>query len=259
MKPETVERYTILYKYLLLLKEPLYLFLTQIFHHLSPADWWEEFIEPVLQRENKENFKYLDIADLLNVFKMNWEKIFVYLDKDYRKYKYDKQYRMVNRVHRIRTIVAHANESDMTSLVFSNSLAALLDFSKLIQARKYLPQQLEQECLKYPQILPSKSHPKRKTEELKEKILATIEEKVLLKAINFEGLELDIKLSIDRTMQRLNSMRTLEEILGFFNNAQLSKRGMFIRETLHRHGLLAFEDIKDEINRLYDEELGTDV
>jgi hypothetical protein len=139
MKTETIKHYTILYQYLLLLKEPLYIFLIQIFQHLSPVTWWEDFIQPVLQRDDKENFKYLDIADLLNVFKMNWEKAFKYLDKDYRKYKYDREYRLVNKVHRIRTIVAHANETDMPPFIFSESLAVLLDFAKLIQAKEPLP------------------------------------------------------------------------------------------------------------------------
>ncbi len=72
MKKETIRQYTVLYQYLLLLKEPTYIFLIQIFQHLSPSSWWEDYIEPVLRYENKENFKYLDMSDLLNVFKMNW-------------------------------------------------------------------------------------------------------------------------------------------------------------------------------------------
>jgi hypothetical protein len=65
------------------------------------------------------------------------------------------------------------------------------------------------------------------------------------------GLEPDIKLSLDRTILRFHSLRTLEEIVDFFNNAMLSERGILITETLHGYGLPAFEDIKDEINALY--------
>jgi hypothetical protein len=36
MKKETIREYTILFQYLLLLKEPTYIFLIQIFQHLSP-------------------------------------------------------------------------------------------------------------------------------------------------------------------------------------------------------------------------------
>ena len=256
MKAEVIRQYTVLYQYLLLLKEPLYIFLIQIFQHLSPVTWWEDYIQPVLQREDKDNFKYLDIADLLNVFKMNWERVFKYLDKDYYRFKYNKEYRTVSKVHQIRTIVAHANETDMSPFVFSESLAALLDFAKLIQTREPLPQKLEQDWMKYSRKLPAEPPPQRKTDKLKDKILTIIEEKVLLKAINFGGLEPDIKLSLDRTILRFHSLRTLEEIMGFFNNAMRSERGIVITNSLHEYGLPAFEDIKDEINTLYDTEFG---
>jgi hypothetical protein len=257
MKNEIVKQYTILYQYLLLLKEPLYIFLIQIFQHISPVTWWEDFIEGVLHHESKENFKYLDIADLLNVFKVNWERIFRYLDKNYRKYKYDNEYKLVNKVHYIRTIVAHANDADMSPFVFADSLAYLLDFAKLITARENLTHKLEQDWIKYTRQLPSEQSVLRQEDKLKEKILSVIEEKVLLKAVSFDGLEPDIKLSIDRTILRLHSMRTIEEIIGFFNNAMRSERGMFVQDALHKHCLLAFEDIKDEINAIYDNEKST--
>jgi hypothetical protein len=251
MKKETIREYTLLYQYLLLLKEPLYIFLIQVFQHLSPASWWEDFIQPVLQRDDKENFKYLDIADLLNVFKMNWERVFRYLDRNYRKYKYDNEYRLVNKVHHIRTIVAHANETQMSPLVFSKSLAALLDFAKLVNAKENLLLKLEQDWNSYSRNLPSECPVNKNTGRLKEKILSLIEEKVLLRAINVETLPPGIKLSVDRTTLRLHSMRTIEEIMGFFNNAMKSKRGITVQDALHKHGLLAFEDIKDEVNTLY--------
>jgi hypothetical protein len=90
-----------------------------------------------------------------------------------------------------------------------------------------------------------------KEEAIREKILLEIENQVLIKAVNSETLPSDIKISMDRTLLRLHSMRTLDEIIGFFNNAMRSERGMVIQDSLHRNGLLAFEDIKDEVNRMY--------
>jgi hypothetical protein len=139
----------------------------------------------------------------------------------------------------------------MSPWIFADSLAALLDFAKLIQAREPLPQKLEQDRMKCSRKLPAEPPPQKTTEALKEKIVSVIEEKVLLRAVSFEGLEPDIKLSLDRTILRFHSLRTLEEILGFFNNAMRSERGMIITETLHSRGLPAFEDIKDEVNALY--------
>jgi len=253
VKKETIREYTTLYQYLLLLKEPTYIFLIQIFQHLSPVTWWEDFIKPVFQYEKKENFKYLDIADLLNVFKMNWENIFKYLDKKYHKFKYDNEYKLVNKVHRIRTIVAHANESDMSPFVFTDSLSSLLEYAKLVGAPENLSQKLELDWMKYRQALPEKTIKAPKDETLRAAILSVIENKVLIKAVNCATLPPDIKLSVDRTALRLHSMRTLDEITGFFNNAMTSERGIAVQNALHKEGLLAFEDIKDEINRIFSE------
>ena len=252
MKKESVKQYAILYQYLLLLKEPTYIFLIQIFQHLSPSNWWKEYIEPVLHNESKENFKYLDMSDLLNVFKMNWEIIFKYLDKKYFKYKYDDEYKLVNKVHRIRTIVAHANDIDMSALIFVDYLSCLLDYSKLIYADEALIQKLELEWMKYRKILPENHSGISDKEILKTNLLSVIENKVLLKAVNNDALPADIKLSVDRTTLRLHSMRTVEEIIGFFNNAMRSERGIIVHAALHKEGLLGFEDIKDEINMLYE-------
>jgi len=252
MKKTTIKEYTILYQYLLLLKEPTFVFLIQVFQHLSPTHWWEEFIEPVLQHEKKENFKYLDISDLLNVFKMNMNIILKYLNKQHHKYKYDSEYKLVNKVHRIRTIVAHANDIDMSPSIFADSLSCLLDYAKLINAGSTLINKLELEWMKYSQTVPEKPPKKSGDESIKAAILSVIEKKVLLKAVNNNALPADIRLSVDRTPLRLNSMRTIEEIIGFFNNAMLSERGIIVQNALHKEGLLAFEDIKSEINGIYE-------
>ena len=251
MKKETIKEYAILYKYLLRLKEPTYIFLIQIFQHLSPSLWWEKYIEPVLKFEKKENFKCLDISDMLNVFKMNWENIFRYLDKDYYKFKYDNEYKLVSKVHRIRTVVAHANDIDMSPFVFVDYLVCLLDYCKLLNTNKTLIQKLELDWMKYRRTLPEKQDKAHEEETLKAEILSVIENKVLLKAVNCETLPIDVKLSNDRTILRFHSMRTLDEIVGFFNGALLSERGRIVEEALHKNGLLGFEDIKDEINEIY--------
>jgi hypothetical protein len=255
MKKETIREYTIIFQYLLLLKEPTYIFLTQILQHLSPITWWEDFIEPVLQREDKENFKYLDFSDLLNALKMNWEQIWRYLDKDYKKYKYNNEYRLVNKVHRIRTIVAHANDIDMSPSIFFDSLACLVEYARLIRADNTLVAKLELDWHKAEKSLPETVPIPRNEETLKTLIISTIENKVLLGAVSCETLPPDIKLSVDRTTRRLHSMRTVDEIMSFFNNAIRSERGMTVQDVLHNNGLLSFEDIKDEINRMYVESL----
>jgi hypothetical protein len=258
MKKETIKHYTILYQYLLLLKEPTYIFLIQIFHHLSPETWWEDFIEPVLQRENKENFKYLDFSDLLNVSKMNWEHIFSYLDDDYHKFKYNNEYKMVNQVHKIRNIVAHASDIDMSLVIFVDSLSCLLEYASIIHCDEKIIQMLEIDWAKYKKQISDDSIVHRNDEIIKQNILSIIDDKILLNAINCEKLKPDIRLSVDRTALRLHSMRTLEEILGFFNNAMKSERGLVVSQALHKANLCSFEDIKEEVNNVYAKHMNED-
>ena len=252
MKKETITHYTILYQYLLLLKEPTYIFIIQALQHIQPITWWEDFIEPVIQRENKENFKYLDIADLLNVIKMNWNHIFAYYDKNYYRYKYDDEYKLVQKVHKVRTDVAHANEIDMSSFIFVDSLLSLLDYAKLIRAKKSLIIRLDADWMKYKKLLPEKMPKPNKEKPVIEAILSVIENEVLLKAVNCDTLPPDIKKSVDRTTMRLRSMRTLDEIIGFFNAAAGSERGRVVEETLRKNGLLGFADIQKEIKEIYE-------
>jgi hypothetical protein len=166
---------------------------------------------------------------------------------------------MVNKVHHIRNIVSHANDIDMSSYIFTESIACLIEFSKLIHTKETLVHHLEQDWIKYTRQFPSEKSVQKKGDKLKERILSVIEEKVLLKAVNFDDLEPDIKLSVDRTTLRLHSMRTIEEIMGFFSNAMHSERGLVVEKSLHEHGLLAFEDIKDEITALYNDNCGLEI
>jgi hypothetical protein len=184
---------------------------------------------------------------------MNWESIFKFLDKNYYKFKYDSEYKLINKVHRIRTIVAHANDIDTSLFIFVDSLSCLLDYSKLIHSNEKNIRKLEMEWMKYRKLLPEKQGKLLKEETLRADILSIIENKVLLKAINTNILPLDIRLSVDRTTMRLHSMRTVEEIVSFFNNAMRSERGIAVQTALHKEGLLAFEDLKDEINAIFNE------
>jgi len=253
MKSETVREYAILYQYLLHLKEPTYIFLIQAFQHLSPSNWWEDYIERVLEYERKENFRYLDIADLLNVMKVNWDAIFGYIDKTHFRFKYDGEYKLVGRIHRLRNTVAHANENEMSAFAFVDGLSDLLDYAKLLGAPLGLRRKLEPDLVKHGAELRSKTRPRNNDEELRKRLVGAIEDRVLLKAKSCDALAADVRLSVDRTVMRINSMRTAEEIVGFFNGAIQSERGKIVQFALHNNGLLGFEDIRDEINGIYAE------
>jgi hypothetical protein len=141
----------------------------------------------------------------------------------------------------------------MSPSVFVDCLASLLEYSRLIckDLDKEVPNKLELEWIKHRRALPEKQPALFNTETVRAEILSIIENKVLLRAVNCETLPPDIKLSVDRTILRIHSMRTIEEIVGFFNNAMRSERGIVVEAALHKEGLLAFDDIKDEINRIF--------
>jgi hypothetical protein len=158
---------------------------------------------------------------------------------------------MVNKVHLIRTIVAHANDIDMSPFIFTGSLACLLEYARLIRVDNTIVAKLELDWQKAENSLPETIPAARNEDTLKIRIITLIENKVLLGAVSHETLPHDIKLSVDRTIFRIHSMRTIDEIMGFFNNAMHSERGMIVQDVLHNNGLSGFEDIKDEINLMY--------
>ena len=257
MNNTIIDQYLILYKYLLLLKEPLYVYLIQIFQHLSPKTWWNDFIYPVIYKSEyeKENFKYLDIADLLNIYKANWERIYQYLDKKYFKFKYNKEFLIVDKFHKIRNVIAHANENNMTSYYFVEYLSDILRFSEIINTEKIIKQNIRNDLNKYKNEL-SLEKPFNNIKLIMEKIISKIDDEVLIKAIHCNTLNPTTKIAINRTTMRFHSMRTIEEVMGFFNNAiEKSESGKRIKEELNKNGLKAFEDIKDEINTLYINEM----
>jgi hypothetical protein len=68
VKKEIIREYTILFQYLLLLKEPTYIFLTQILQHLSPITWWEDFIELSVDRTTLRLHSMRTIEEIIGFF-----------------------------------------------------------------------------------------------------------------------------------------------------------------------------------------------
>ncbi|MCL1836663.1 MAG: Swt1 family HEPN domain-containing protein [Treponema sp.] len=255
MEKTIIDQYIVLYRYILMLKEPLYVYLIQIFQRLSPKTWWNDFIYPVIYKSeyDKENFKYLDMADLLNIYKANWERIFQYLDKKYYKFKYNKEFLIVDKFHQIRNIIAHANENNMTSILFVEYLSDILKFCEIIKVENKLVNEIKNELKNCKNILPLKIS-ENKSKILMDKIITKIEKEVLLEAIHCTALSPATRISINRTTMRFRSMRTIEEVMGFFNNAiDKSEYGKKIKEELVKNGLTPFEGIKDEINKMYND------
>ncbi len=84
----------------------------------------------------------------------------------------------------------------------------------------------------------------------KKYLVKYIETKVINPALKSKVLDEETKKSIEHTSRVLNNKKTVSEILDFFAYALDSVRGKQIRETLHKAGLKAFEDIKNECEDL---------
>ncbi|MDR1970851.1 MAG: hypothetical protein LBQ46_02915 [Treponema sp.] len=245
MQAPQIKMFTILYQYLLLIKESLYVFLAQVLQHLSPDSWWEKYFDPVLTEENNKDFRYLDLTDLLNILRKNWADIYNYLEKDDASYIYNDAYKMTGAMLYIRNTVAHAREIQLSPQDFVNYLEYILDFANFVKAKKDLIGKLENDLRKYRKEIASKEE-KPRVNLHREELINLIEKEVLFEAMICEALRPDVKASVVRTIIRLKSMRTVEEIIGFFNGALDSPRGREVSDELHAHGLKAFVDIKDQ-------------
>ena len=87
--------------------------------------------------------------------------------------------------------------------------------------------------------------------EEKGKLLAIINENVILPALACETLDADIKTSILGTQKRLEVQNTAAGIIAFFDDALRSRRGKRIYEALKSVGLKGFEDITDIVKDSY--------
>jgi hypothetical protein len=83
--------------------------------------------------------------------------------QNYQKFKYDGEWKMVNKVHHIKNIVSRANDVDISSFIFTESIACLIDFAKLIHTKENLIHHLEQNWIKYTQQFSSEQPIQRKT------------------------------------------------------------------------------------------------
>jgi hypothetical protein len=254
MKKNQILMYKKLYEYLLVLKDPLFVFLSEIVQHLSPGEWWELYIVPILGDKDKQDFRYLDIVDLLKVLQTNWGPIYSRLNNDKSGYVYDSNFALTAQVLQIRHTVAYANEINMSWQIFLKNMAALTEFAKFINAGEEVVDRLESDWIKYKNIAPDYKELRTDTandQKTRDSIVEDIEKDVLFNAMVSNSLPPDIKGSIVRTMIRLRSMRTSDEVLGFFKGSLKSPRGKEVTEALHECSLIAFADILDKIKEKY--------
>jgi hypothetical protein len=178
-----------------------------------------------------------------------------YIERDDSAYIYNDDYKLTSAILYIRNTVAHAREIQLSPQDFVNYLAYILDFANFINAKSEVISRLENDLKKYRDEITLKEKEPHIVIH-REELIDYIEKETLFDAMICENLRPDVKASIVRTIIRLKSMRTTEEIIGFFNGALESARGREVSDELHAHNLKAFIDIKDNVNTKYSKDNG---
>ena len=83
----------------------------------------------------------------------------------------------------------------------------------------------------------------------RKQLLNFIKENVLFPALACKELSQDIKDSVQDTFERLELKNSTKEILDFFEDALIARRGI-IHEEFLKHNLKGFEEIADEVRKL---------
>lgn len=84
----------------------------------------------------------------------------------------------------------------------------------------------------------------------KEAILDYIKEQVLIPALNCTELSEDIRASVQDTYERLELKNSTKEVLDFFDDALIARRGNIIHEEFKKLGLKGFEEIETNVKKL---------
>jgi hypothetical protein len=258
MNNRKIKMYISLYEHLLLLYEPLVTYLSSILPATYKESWWEYSIVNAFkttqtdnmkqkykkERKLKELLKYdmktlesFDFSDLLEILIYNWKKI----NNDVAKRQ------LFYKLKEVRNDISHPNENKPISKKFKSYVAYIIDFAKIINAENVFINKLE----KYIRV--ETDNPKNgiTEEEKRKKLLELVETSVIDPALNCDKLNDDIKESLIRTLIRFEIAETIDDINAFFKGALGSSRGEEIYKHLHKNNLKAFENIREEFNRIY--------
>jgi hypothetical protein len=247
------------------LREPMVKFLEKVLPPVFGKAKWEgsifEYMEQqrpyfwgVIQENNIIKFNELDMAMLLDVFISKFSRLKKsYKSLDDRKYfkyykyreKFDDIYLTI-RIRERRNQIAHPNNNTLTIENMNGILDDFIEFGNYIDATRAIIRSIEVIKCKYSKYQNDTENERKKTERI-----IIIENEVIRPALNNEELDEDISNSVLTTLFRLRNKKRYEEIDDFFIEAQSSKRGIKVKETLNELGLKAFEDISDEYTKKF--------
>ena len=244
------------------LRKPLADFLCTILPPIFNNEAWEKQIfedleqsvyhNRILRQSNIETIHDFDISILLNIFLKYFNNLRDYYNsmpkKEYYQYfgKFNDRY-LTQSILEHRRLIAHPNDKTANLEIMRNMTKDFIEFGKFIGTEKTIIRSIEIIKNKYSKFQSNKIEEKEKHERVQ-----FIEDKVLRDAINNDELDDDIKDSLLTTLFRLKIKKTAKEIDSFFIGAQeTSSRGKEMRDALHAKNLLAFEDIREDYEKMF--------
>lgn len=264
MNKRKIKMFVTLYENILLLRNPLVDYLSEMLPSVYAGDWWEKAIINAFAIEQRDNekqryeknkkyylatshdiqtFDIFDISELIDILIFNWPSIVAHYHNNFS----DSKIKLLYKIKTIRNDISHPIEDKLSSDDFRKYIKYILDFSEFINTEKSVFAKLNKyiHFNEYAIVSDDSSNDKKR------KMLNLIEAKIIDPALKCENLNNEIKESLTRTLIRLEISETAEDINKFFRGALMSSRGEEVYKVLHQNKLLAFEDIRSEFTEIY--------
>lgn len=260
MNKRRIKMFVILYENILQLREGVINYLSETLPSLYRGHWWEKgvlslahnasnknFIERLKHDESIHSLSCFDFADLLKILNHNWRNIVLHKNNFNTEIKSKKS--LFYKIKEIRDNVAHANDNVIKTNEFKKYIGFLTEFLEIIDPAGGQIGKLN----KYIKF----NEQKNKTESQldlnnkKQKLVKLIEDEVIEPALNCEALDEDVKESVVRTLIKFEILDSVDKVNDFFAGALASTRGEYVYKKLHENKLKAFEDIREEYNKIY--------
>ena len=261
MSMKEVEQLSILYNFLYELTMPLSCFMEDVLKNKYKTDWWKKGVLAKLDEEDrkeiiKKDIKSLNLIDLQKLLKLLSTNISIFDEQINRKEIESKNnlLNISNTVKNIRNKVAHPVQNKMNIEIFKLYIKYLYSFGVAINVNNESLINLVNTKVRYVVSINDNINNEENVTFDKIKIdemFITINTIVLIPALKCKTLDEDIKDSVLDTRDRLKIKKTSREIYEFFKDALISKRGKMVYKELKKNGLKGFEDIINDIEKIY--------
>jgi hypothetical protein len=229
MNKRKIKMFVTIYENLLLLRNPLVEYLSEILPSVYADNWWREAVINAFTIEKRDNekqkyekskkyymatshdiqtFDIFDISELIDILIFNWPSIAAH----YHYSSSDSKIGLLFKVKTIRNDISHPTEDKLSSDDYKKYIRYILDFSEFINAKKSVFMKLNKYIHFHEDIIV----PNDSSNDKKQKMLDLIEAKVIDPALRCASLNDEIKDSLTRTLIRLEISETVEDINNFF-------------------------------------------